>query len=76
MTAEAVDQNVVDHLPEAQALEVLLLVILEQHDGLCLDNELERSTLAAALAAALTVNGVTHRTQSSPIEPPRSDPSP
>ncbi len=76
MPVETRNQETNCHLPEAQTLEAHLLAILAQHDGLCLDNERERSTLAAALAAALTVSGVMHFTQSSSIEPDRSDPSP
>lgn len=53
MTAEVMDQTLIDSLPEAESLEIVLLAILERHDGLCLDNELERTRLAAALAAAL-----------------------
>lgn len=40
-------------LSPSQILEGLLLVILEQHDGLCLDNETERAQLATAMATAL-----------------------
>ena len=76
MTVETRDQEANCRPPEAQALEVLLLVILEQHDGLCLDNEAERSSLAAALVAALTTSGAMDRTQLSPIEPDRLDPLP
>jgi hypothetical protein len=38
---------------EPQTLKTLLLTTLEQHDGFCLDNESERSQLAAALATTL-----------------------
>ncbi len=53
MTAEVMDQTTSAHLPEAEPLEMFLLTILEGHDGLCLDNEIERGASAAALAAAL-----------------------
>jgi hypothetical protein len=40
-------------LSPGQIVEGFLLVVLEQHDGLCLDNEAERTQLAAAIATAL-----------------------
>lgn len=38
---------------EAEILETLLLTTLEEHDGLCLDNEPERLQLSAILTQAL-----------------------
>ena len=53
MTAEAPNQTSGQKTPEVELLEQFLLATLEQHDGLCLDNETERADLAAALALAL-----------------------
>jgi hypothetical protein len=39
---------------EQQLLETFLLMTLEEHDGLCLDNQPERMALAVDLAAAIT----------------------
>ena len=52
MTVESLDQKLDSIAPEALSLEGLL-TILEQHDGLCLDNEAERINLADVLATAL-----------------------
>jgi hypothetical protein len=38
---------------ETEPLEALLLSTLEEHDGLCLDNEAERVQLAATLTQVL-----------------------
>jgi hypothetical protein len=38
---------------EKELLETFLLMTLEEHDGLCLDNEEERQQLAAILAGTL-----------------------
>lgn len=38
---------------ERGLLETFLLMTLEEHDGLCLDNQPERMALAANLVAAL-----------------------
>lgn len=38
---------------ETQRLEALILITLEENDGLCSDNEEERHQLAAALARAI-----------------------
>ena len=53
MTAEAPSQTSGQKTPEVELLEQFLVAILEQHDGLCLDNETERADLATALAVAL-----------------------
>lgn len=53
MTVESLDRKPGDIISERQRLEGFLLATLEQHDGLCLDNEAERIKLAAALAATL-----------------------
>jgi hypothetical protein len=39
---------------EHELLETFLLMTLEEHDGLCLDNQPERMALAVDLAAAIT----------------------
>ena len=39
---------------EKELLETFLLMTLEEHDGLCLDNQPERVALAVDLATALT----------------------
>ena len=53
MSAEALDQQPAQNRPESQIIEELVLSILEQHNGLCLDNEEERMILATVLATAL-----------------------
>lgn len=53
MRTEALDQELGHNPPVTQRLEEFLLTILEQYDGLCLDNEPERLQLATALAIAL-----------------------
>ena len=53
MTAEAPDQQSTDQKNQELRIEEWLLTILEQYDGLCLDNEEERATLATVLATAL-----------------------
>ena len=61
MSVEALHQQPTHGMLEAQALEEWLLVTLEQHDGLCLDNEKDRAKLSTALATALVstaVNGI------------------
>lgn len=42
---------------EAELLETLFLITLEENDGLCLDNEPERLQLAIILAQALITSG-------------------
>ena len=42
MSAEIMDDQPDLHNPREQTLDELLLAILEQHDGFCLDNEQER----------------------------------
>lgn len=39
--------------PDRGSLEAFMLTILEQNDGLCLDNETERTRLTGALSVAL-----------------------
>lgn len=39
---------------EKELLETFFLMTLEEHDGLCLDNQPERMILAVDLAAAIT----------------------
>lgn len=53
MTAEVPGQGSGYAPSEADLLETLFLSTLEEHDGLCLDNEPERLRLAAALTQAL-----------------------
>lgn len=53
MTAEVPGLVPIPASGDAQHLEALLLITLEENDGLCLDNEEERQQLAAILASAL-----------------------
>lgn len=53
MTPEIHHQYFNQAAAETQLLGELLLAVLEQNDGLCLDNEIERASLASALTAAL-----------------------
>ena len=53
MTVEAPDQQPTYQKNHELRIEEWLLSILEQCDGLCLDNEDERATLATVLATAL-----------------------
>lgn len=53
MTIEASGATLSPILHDIQRLETLLLITLEENDGLCLDNEEERRRLAAILASAL-----------------------
>lgn len=52
MAVEIFNQESDAHALKVLSLEAFLLMTLEHHDGLCLDNEPERIQLAAALAAA------------------------
>ena len=61
MSAEILDQQPIHINPEIQTLEEVLLAILAQHDGFCLDNEQERATLAAVLATALMAPDPPHQ---------------
>ena len=51
------------------SVEAWLLAILEEHDGLCLDNEEERAILAAVLATALISPEAPHQTTGSSVFP-------
>lgn len=53
MTAQVLEKGSGHGPSEAELLETLLLSALEEHDGLCLDNEPERLQLAAVLTQAL-----------------------
>jgi len=53
MTAEIPEKRSGQAPSEAELLETVFLSILEEHDGLCLDNEPERLQLAAVLNQAL-----------------------
>ena len=53
MTVETPDQQPTCQKNQELRIEEWLLTILEQYDGLCLDNEDERATLATVLATAL-----------------------
>ena len=53
MTVEAPDQQPTYQKNQELRIEERLLTILEQYDGLCLDNEDERAALATVLATAL-----------------------
>ena len=43
---------------ERELLETFLLMTLEAHDGLCLDNQPERMTLSTALTTALVTAAI------------------
>ena len=53
-----------------QSLEGMLLGILEQNNGLCLDNEHERVALATVLATALMSPEFPHQTTDSSAPSP------
>jgi hypothetical protein len=53
MTVEAPDQQPNYQKNQELRIEEWVLAFLEQYDGLCLDNEEERATLATVLATAL-----------------------
>lgn len=53
MTAEIVEKGSGYAPSEAELLETLFLSTLEEQDGLCLDNQLERYQLAAILTQVL-----------------------
>lgn len=53
MTIEAPGLLPIPTPGDAQRLEALILITLEENSGLCLDNEEERRQLAAILAGAL-----------------------
>jgi len=53
MTVEAPDQHPTYQKNQELRIEEWLLTILEQYDGLCLNNEDERATLATIIATAL-----------------------
>ena len=53
MPVEAPDQQPTCQKNQELRIEEWLLTILEQYDGLCLDNEDERATLATVLVTAL-----------------------
>lgn len=53
MTAEAPEKGTGYAPSERKLLETFLLMALEKHDGLCLDNQPERTALSTALTTAL-----------------------
>ena len=71
MTVEVPDQQPTYQKNKELRIEEWLLTILEQYDGLCLDNEDERATLATVLATALISQESPHptagRSASSPL---------
>ena len=73
MSAEMLADQPDLHNPGEQTLEELLLAILEQHDGFCLDNEQEREALATILTAALTAPDPLPQTDDSSASPPRAE---
>ena len=73
MSAEMLADQPDLHNPGEQTLEELLLAILEQHDGFCLDNEQEREALAMILAAALTAPDPLPQTGDSSASRPRAE---
>jgi len=62
MTVEAPNQQPTCQKNQELRIEEWLLTILEQYDGLCLDNENERATLATVLATALISPETPHQT--------------
>jgi hypothetical protein len=69
MSKETEEQlRITNENPEL-SVEAWLLAILEEHDGLCLDNEAERATLAAVLATALISPKPPHQTTGSSVFP-------
>ena len=73
MSAEILDHQPAHYNPEEQTLEELLLAILEQHDGLCLDNKQERTSLATVLATALMAPDPLPQTAGSSVSPPPAE---
>ena len=73
MSAEILDQQPAHYNPEEQTLAESLLAILEQHDGLCLDNKQERASLATVLAAAFMAQDPLHQITGSSVSPPPAE---
>ena len=73
MPAEMLDDQAAHQNPGQQTLNEYLLAILEQHDGLCLDNAQERETLAMILAAAFTALDPLPQTAGSSASPPHAE---
>ena len=73
MSAEILDDQAAQQNPGQQTLNEFLLAILEQHDGLCLDNAQEREALAMILTAALTAPDPRLQTGGSSASPPRAE---
>ena len=69
MTVEAPDQQPTYQKNQELRVEEWLLTILEQYDGLCLDNEDERATLATVLATALISPESPHQKTGSSVSP-------
>ena len=70
MSTEVQERSPDSPVAVEQSLEEVLLAILKQYDGLCLDNEKERSFLAATLAAALIPSiseGITQQIPHHPV---------
>ena len=73
MPAEILADQPAHQNPGQQTLNEFLLAILEQHDGLCLDNAQEREALAMILAAALTALDPHLQIDDSSASPPRAE---
>ena len=73
MPAEILDDQPAYQNPGEQPLAELLLAVLEQHDGLCLENAQERETLAMILAADLTASDPLPQKGDSSASPPRAE---
>ena len=69
MPVEAPDQQPTCQKNQELRIEEWLLTILEQYDGLCLDNEDERAALATVLATALISPESPHQKTDSPVFP-------
>ena len=73
MPAEILADQPAQQNPGEQSLDELLLAILEQHDGLCLENAQEREALAILLATALTAPDPRPQTGGSSASPPHAE---
>ena len=73
MSAEMLDDQAAHQNPEEQNLDEFLLAVLEQNDGLCLDNAQEREALAIILATALTAPDPRPQTGGSSASPPHAE---
>ena len=73
MSAEILGEQATHQNTGQQTLDEFLLAILEQNDGLCLDNAQEREALAIILATALTAPDPRPQTGGSSASPPHAE---